>query len=372
MSDHTKKSSFEDLAKTWAEHPDTAELLVDDPITPFMDCSSEEDFQKLEQVMNQQAAESEKELAALTGNMTAEVIGEFAPELEEKAVTETEETDPDLDIAEEGGEIPNVMDLEELQSCLEALLFISDKPLAQDKLRSLLGPDLELSLFDSALQALQTRYQSLHHGIELVEVAGGFQFRTKPGRAALAKKLVRVQTQRLSSGSMETLAIIAFQQPAMKEDVDKIRGVDSSYFVRGLLERKLIKISGRSELPGRPMLYGTTPEFLEIFGLKDLSSLPSLRELEQMIPASQAGSSEDDDPRSKEIRRLVGEMKADKSSALHYNPKEDEKILKDFRDQINLIPTSTPYLDQLKEAEALAALQAQNPPPLLEAPVSPD
>jgi segregation and condensation protein B len=168
---------------------------------------------------------------------------------------------------------------------------------------------------------------------------------------------------------METLAIIAYQQPVMKEEIDKIRGVDSSYFVRGLLDRKLIKISGRSELPGRPMLYGTTPEFLEVFGLKDLSSLPSLRELEQMIPQSQSGNPEDEDPKTREMRRLVSEMKADHSSALHYNPKEDEKILKEIRDQVNLIPTSTPYLDELKAAETLA-LQQQNPPPALQ--INPD
>jgi len=141
----------------------------------------------------------------------------------------------------------------------------------------------------------------------------------------------------------------------MKEDIDKIRGVDSSYFVRGLLEKKLIQICGRSELPGRPMLYKTTDTFLEIFGLKDLSSMPSLRELEQMIPNSQSANPEDEDPRIRDMRRLVGEMKAVKSSALHYNPKEDDKILKEIKDQVNAIPTSTPYLDELKAAELQAA-----------------
>jgi segregation and condensation protein B len=202
---------------------------------------------------------------------------------------------------------------------------------------------------------LRDRYQKTHHGIELVEINGGFQFRTKPGRAALARKLAKVQTQRLSSGAMETLAIVAYRQPVMKEDIDKVRGVDSSHFVRGLLERKLIRIAGRSELPGRPMLYCTTVEFLELFGLKDLSAMPSLRELEQMVPASQTGNPEDEDPRVKEMRRLVGEMKSDTSTRLTYDPREDEKILKEIRERVSAIPTSTPYIEEQKAAEKAAA-----------------
>ncbi|HAR43966.1 MAG TPA: SMC-Scp complex subunit ScpB, partial [Bdellovibrionales bacterium] len=162
------------------------------------------------------------------------------------------------------------LDLQEMESCLEALLFMSDKPVSVEKLRDLLGPELPLPVFQEAISSLIDRYKANHHGFELVAVAGGFQFRTKPGRAALAKKLAKIQMQRLSSGAMETLAIIAYKQPAMKEDIDKIRGVDTSYFIRGLLDKKLVQITGRSELPGRPMLYSTTQEFLEVFGLKEL------------------------------------------------------------------------------------------------------
>jgi len=207
-----------------------------------------------------------------------------------------------------------------------------------------------------------------------VEVAGGLQFRTKPGRAALAKKLAKVTTQRLSSGAMQTLAIIAYRQPAMKEDVDKIRGVDSSYFIRGLLERKLIQISGRSELPGRPMLYTTTPEFLELFGLKDLAAMPSLHEIEKMIPSSQSSNPDSpdyEDPRVKEMRRLVGQMKSDTSTTIHYNPREDEKILREIRERINSIPTSTPYLEEQKAKEKqeaeLATLVDEAPAELIPA-----
>jgi segregation and condensation protein B len=247
------------------------------------------------------------------------------------------------------------MDLDEMQSSIEAILFMSDKPVSIEKLQAMLGPDLKHSLFQEAMTALIDRFAANSHGIEISQIAGGYQLRTKPGRAALAKKLARVQTQRLSSGAMETLAIVAYRQPVMKEDVDKIRGVDSSYFVRQLLDRKLIQISGRSELPGRPMVYSTTETFLALFGLKDLSAMPSLREIEQMVPTSQSGSDGDEDPRVKEMRRLVSHMKADVSTQLDYDPREDEKILQDIRERVKAIPTSTPYLEEQKALEKKAA-----------------
>ena len=247
------------------------------------------------------------------------------------------------------------LDLSEVQSCIEALLFLSEKPMPQKRLHELLGPNFDESVFTQALQGLMERYQASHHGFELVEIAGGFQFRTKPGRAPLAKKLARVQTQRLSGGAMETLAIIAYKQPLMKEEVDKIRGVDSSYFIRGLMDRKLIEISGRSELPGRPMLYSTTREFLEIFGLKDLQAMPPLHELEAMVPASQSANPEED-PRIREMRRLVGEMKSDTSTTLQYDPREDEKILREIKDRVGAIATSTPYIEEQKALAKQATL----------------
>ena len=320
---------------------------------------SEEDTQwqleKIAQAITQQVSEDLESLAPLVADASEEQIlqAQIAEDLALQAAQKEMELQGE---AAEESITEKEMDQEELQSCIEALLFISDKPLSREKLKSLLGPTYDMGLFDEALQALAARYQGIHHGIELTQVGGGYQFRTKPGRADLARKLVRTQTQRLSSGCMETLAIVAYRQPVMKEDIDQVRGVDSSYFIRGLLEKKLIHITGRSELPGRPLLYETTPEFLELFSLNDLSSLPSLREIEQMIPTSQS-QNPDEDPKTRELRRLVGEMKADQSTTLYYNPKEDEKILKEIKDQVTAIPVSTPYLDELRAAELAAKEQ---------------
>jgi segregation and condensation protein B len=265
-----------------------------------------------------------------------------------------EKNDPELQAA-----LPNAenLDIAEVQSCVEALLFMADKPISVDKLRELLGPSFTPAIFQEAITELCDRYKGTHHGIELVKVAGGYQFRTKPGRAPLARKLAKIQSQRLSSGAMESLAIVAYKQPVLKEDIDKIRGVDSSYFIRGLLDKKLIKISGRSELPGRPMLYSTGNEFLEVFGLADLAAMPALRELEGMVPTSQAKGEED--PRVKKMRELVNEMTTDTSTTLSYDPKEDEKLLQEIRERVNSIPSSTPYLEEQKAAETLAAQTAK-------------
>ncbi len=339
LSDDTVE--FERIAQALSEaEAETAKAAADDQASSAP--AEEED----------QAARLAAEIAedrALQESLQSEESMDGAPEIDEELLAALPKDPATLEQDETGA-----LDLRELESCLEALLFMTDKPVSLERLQELLGPDFSTAFFQEAMTSLRDRYRAPHHGIEIVEVAGGLQFRTKPGRAALAKKLAKVTTQRLSSGAMQTLAIIAYRQPAMKEDVDKIRGVDSSYFIRGLLERKLIQISGRSELPGRPMLYTTTPEFLELFGLKDLAAMPSLHEIEKMIPSSQSSNPDSpdyEDPRVKEMRRLVGQMKSDTSTTIHYNPREDEKILREIRERINSIPTSTPYLEEQKAKE---------------------
>lgn len=299
----------------------------------------------------------EEEALALKAQENLEVAQTLAEQIQEDELLSKAFLEANALSSEDSVEMEVSLDLVETQACIETLLFMLDKPVASEKLREMLG-DVSLPLFQEAMTALRDRYRKPEHGVEIAEVAGGFQLRTKPGKATLAKKLAKVQTQRLSSGAMETLAIVAYRQPVMKEDIDKIRGVDSSYFIRGLMNRKLIEISGRSELPGRPMLYSTNREFLELFGLKDLSSLPSLREIEQMIPASQSDNPDDEDPKVREMRKLVNQMKMDPTANLNYDPKEDEQILRDIRERVQAIPSSTPYLDEQKALERQALQQA--------------
>jgi segregation and condensation protein B len=168
---------------------------------------------------------------------------------------------------------------ERLGSILESLLFASDKPLSARELRELVGePDLDV--VRQAIETLIAQYAD--RGLRLGEVAGGYQFRTAPENAAWVQKLLAVRPVRLSRAQLETLSIIAYRQPITRPEIDEIRGVDSGAVLRLLLDRTLIRILGKKEEPGRPLLYGTTKEFLEFFHLRDLGELPTLREFHEL------------------------------------------------------------------------------------------
>jgi segregation and condensation protein B len=130
------------------------------------------------------------------------------------------------------------------------------------------------------IRQIQTEYEDRSKGIELVEVAGGYQFRTKSSWAGWVSRLKKVKAVKLSQAALETLAIVAYRQPVIRPAIEDIRGVDSGSVLHTLLEKGLIKIMGRKDLPGRPIVYGTTKTFLELFSLNTLSDLPSLKEIQ--------------------------------------------------------------------------------------------
>jgi len=169
---------------------------------------------------------------------------------------------------------------ERVRAVVEGLLFLSEKPLSPEVLRAATGIDLP------RVRDALDRLSALHHerisGIVLQEVAGGWQLRSSPDVAEYARRFLKVKPQRLTRAALETLAIIAYRQPVTRPEIEEIRGVDSGAVVKALLERKLVKILGKKEEPGRPILYGTSREFLEFFALKDLASLPTLREFHEL------------------------------------------------------------------------------------------
>ncbi len=170
-----------------------------------------------------------------------------------------------------------------LCGAIETIVFMGDKPLPLNKIKALIDEDMPLRVLHTAITRLQTEYESKHHGIRLVEVAEGYQFRTKATFSKYVQDLFKVNSLVLSPTALEVLAILAYKQPVAKTEVDKIRGVDSGHIVRGLMDKRLVKVVGRSEEMGRPVLYGTTPEFLEVFNLPDLSQLPPEHQLEEII-----------------------------------------------------------------------------------------
>jgi segregation and condensation protein B len=165
-----------------------------------------------------------------------------------------------------------------LRSILESLLFAAGDPLSLGKLMQVLT-GYERRDVVRALAELGEEYLRDARGFRLQQVAGGYQLRTSRANAEFVKALLAQRPVRLSRASLETLAVVAYRQPVTRPEIEAIRGVDVDAVLTTLLDRRLVRVLGRKDVVGRPLLYGTTPEFLETFGLKDLSSLPRLEEL---------------------------------------------------------------------------------------------
>jgi len=177
------------------------------------------------------------------------------------------------------------MEDQEAKPIIEALLFVSPEPVSVERLQEVLE-GMDRARIQSLLEIIANGYEQSGHGLQLVEVAGGYQLTTKQECAPWIRRLDEIRTaSRLSKPALETIAIIAYKQPLTRAEIEEIRGVDTSGVIKTLLERRLIKIVGRREAAGRPLLYGTTKEFLEYFGLRDLSGLPSLKEFKEVAQA---------------------------------------------------------------------------------------
>src|SRR5437870_9775601 len=162
----------------------------------------------------------------------------------------------------------NSSSLSGLKGILEAILFVSGEPLSVDRMLGVVEGVSRAELV-SALQALKADYAVEGRGLQLAEVAGGFQIATRLDCAPWIKRLERAKEgARLSRSAMETLAIVAYKQPAVRAEIEQIRGVDSAGVLKTLLERRLVRIVGRKDAPGRPIMYGTATQFLQASGLK--------------------------------------------------------------------------------------------------------
>ena len=183
---------------------------------------------------------------------------------------------------------PALSDVRALKGILEALLFVTADPIPVTRFLALLGAVTKQEV-EQALASLSHDYEQEGRGLQLAEVAGGYRIVTKAEFAPWLKRLEKVKApSKLSRSALESLAIIAYKQPIVRAEVEQIRGVETSGVIRTLLERKLVRIVGRKEEPGRPIMYGTTKFFLEHFGLRDLSQLPPLREFKELGESEQA------------------------------------------------------------------------------------
>ena len=270
--------------------------------------------------------------------------------------SEVEEADVEIDLPE--------AEQAQIMASLETILFMSDKPVGLSRLRQIIeseradgahdGTSTKLAVYRQLMAKLRAEFSAEHRGIEIAEVSQGYQLRTKPHMSAVLRKMVKTQPMKLSGTNLEVLAIVSYKQPVTKDDIDQIRGVDSGYVLRTLMEKRLVKISGRSDLPGRPMLYGTTHEFLELFNLKDVTSLPPLHEVEAMVAASEVGAEE----KMQDALLEFGNMVATDKKVLFDDSQLDEE-LEAIRNEIASIPTSTMFIDEQKAKEKLAVKVAE-------------
>jgi segregation and condensation protein B len=214
----------------------------------------------------------------------AEVQSVAAPpsdaELEDVEPAQIDEQPPELEPFERLVQRARRLTEEQVRRIVESLLFVTDKPVSLDQLHEATG--IERPRLQAALGELGSVHREGASGVVLTEVAGGWQLRTAPDSGEFVRRFLRVKPQRLTRAALETLAIIAYRQPVTRPEIEDVRGVDSAAVVKALLERRLIRILGKKDEVGRPILYGTSREFLEFFALKDLSALPTLREFHEL------------------------------------------------------------------------------------------
>lgn len=177
--------------------------------------------------------------------------------------------------------------MEFLKQHVEALIFASPQPVAVAELKAVaeeaFQTEVKVADIQQAIEALKEQYQAAHFSFELLEIAGGWQFLTKGAyHSTVALHLRQAQKKRLSQAALETLAIIAYKQPVSRPEVEEIRGVNCDYALQKLLEKELVFIAGRSEGPGRPLLYGTTEKFMDYLGINSLMDLPKPKDFKEI------------------------------------------------------------------------------------------
>ncbi|WP_338393175.1 SMC-Scp complex subunit ScpB [Fulvitalea axinellae] len=173
---------------------------------------------------------------------------------------------------------------EKIDTYVEALIFCASSPISpkdiQKCLEEAFESDVDFSSVKKSARRVKKRYDEGPQPFTIAEVAGGYEFRTKPAYAHVVNVLTKQRSQRrLSPSAIETLSIIAYKQPVTKADIERVRGVNSDYSVRTLLEKGLVEIKGKSEALGRPLLYGTSPAFMEYFGINSIKDLPALKDI---------------------------------------------------------------------------------------------
>lgn len=243
---------------------------------------------------------------------------------------------------------------ERLESIIEAILFASDRPVSLAAIQTVFkSTNIKKDKIKKALDRLAVEFAGARRGITLEEIQGGYQLRTKIDNLEFLKQTVKSKPFKLSGPALEVLAITAYKQPIVKSEIDSIRGVESGHLLRALMEKNLVQFEGKSDLPGRPMQYATTRKFLEIFGLRNLKELPTLSQIDELLPE---GIGEEE---KKETLSMITDQLSENIGS-SYSQGEEELVK--IQEQLEGIQTSSEFfaVEKLRQREKRDAERAQD------------
>lgn len=300
---------------------------------------SEQDVEIEASVFLQEEEESEGFLP----DVSDEEVAEMDLSSEEEVSLEGTELD-DFDSAEI--EETEFVEEERLESIIESVLFASDRPVSLASLKLLFkGTNIRGDKIRRALDQLAVEYAGGRRGVTLEEVPGGYQLRTKIDNMEFLKRTLKARQFKLSGPALEVLSIVAYKQPTVKAEIDEIRGVESGHLLRALMEKNLVCFEGKSELPGRPMQYGTTKKFLEIFGLRSLKELPTLSQIDELLP-------EGIDEQQAEEKPTLASITDSMSETFMGSYSQGEEELMKIQEQLEDIATTTNFFEEEKRRQA--------------------
>lgn len=309
----------------------------------------------LESDMEAEFGGSDVETEASIFLQEEEVAEGFLPDVSDEDVEAMEASDDD-EVSVDGTELDEFdsaeieelefVEEERLESIVESVLFASDRPVSLASLKLLFkGTNIKGDKIRRALDQLAVEYAGGRRGVTLEEVPGGYQLRTKIDNMEFLKRTLKARQFKLSGPALEVLSIVAYKQPLVKSEVDEIRGVESGHLLRALMEKNLVCFEGKSELPGRPMQYGTTKKFLEIFGLRTLKELPTLSQIDELLPEGIDEQMAEEKPTLATLTDSLSE-----TFAGSYSQGEDE--LMKIQEQLEDISTTTNFFQEEKRRQA--------------------
>lgn len=280
----------------------------------------------------------------------------FLPEASEEEADAMEASETDDEVSVDGTELDGFdsaeieevefVEEERLESIVESVLFASDRPVSLASLKLLFkGTNIRGDKIRRALDQLAVEYAGGRRGVTLEEVPGGYQLRTKIDNMEFLKRTLKARQFKLSGPALEVLSIVAYKQPTVKAEVDEIRGVESGHLLRALMEKNLVCFEGKSELPGRPMQYGTTRKFLEIFGLRSLKELPTLSQIDELLPDGIDEQQAEEKPTLATITDSMSETYIGSYS-------QGEEELMKIQEQLEDIATSSNFFEEEKRRQA--------------------